>query len=110
MPEATNKEMTTEERLVVAERYVSELLRGYQMAGVAINRLENHLFAVFKILLEKGVYSFDEFQTAQEALGTHEDLLVYWGVRTAEEAAQAQAAAQAAAQAESEQAQQPQEK
>jgi len=58
------------------------------MAGVAINRLENHLFSIKKLLLDKGIYSFDEFRTAQEELGKHEDLLVYWGVKAAEEPTQ----------------------
>lgn len=77
---------SAEERLAVAERYVSELLRGYQAAGQAINRLETHLFSLFKILLSNESMTWEGFVDARESLMEHEDLTEFWGVKEIAEA------------------------
>jgi hypothetical protein len=92
---------TPEQRLVVAERYVSELLRGYQAAGSAINRLEIHLFSLFKIVLDKDIMTWNSFVEARDELQNHEDLVDFWDVREevellAKVRAEAEAAAEAA--------------
>lgn len=72
---------SAEERLVVAERYIAELLRGYQMAGQAINRLETHLFSLFKVCFDKELMNWDSFMEAQKGLMKNEDLLAFWEVK-----------------------------
>lgn len=93
------QEQSAEERLVIAERYISELLRGYQMAGQAINRLETHLFSLFKICFDKEIMDWPKFMAAQEGLMKNEDLLTFWQVK---EEADKYSAAQEAAMAENE--------
>lgn len=65
----------------MAERYIAELLKGYQMAGNAINRLETNCFALVKIILDNDVSTWDGFVRAQKDLQGYEDLLVYWGIK-----------------------------
>lgn len=79
--EAEGGALTPDQRLVVAERYIAELLRGYQMAGNAINRLETHTFALVKVILDADLTTWDGFLRAQKDLQGYEDLLVYWGVK-----------------------------
>jgi hypothetical protein len=98
LPPATEAP-TPEERLVVAEKYVSELLRGYQAAGQAINRLETHLFSLFKILLDNESMTWEGFVEARDSLVQHEDLLDYWDVKEIAEKLNKEAQAQEAAKA-----------
>lgn len=79
--EVENGTLTPDQRLVVAERYIAELLRGYQMAGNAINRLETHTFSLVKVILDSDLTTWDGFQRAQRELAGYEDLLVYWGIK-----------------------------
>ena len=51
------------------------------MAGQAINRLETHLFSLFKLCFDKEIMNWDSFMEAQKGLMKNEDLLVFWGVK-----------------------------
>jgi len=74
-------ELSPEDRLIVAERYVSELLRGYHAAGQAINRLETHVFSLFKVLLDNNIMSWEGFSEARDELQKHDDLEEFWDIK-----------------------------
>lgn len=80
------EEMTTEQRLAMCEHFLAEAMKGYQMAGQAINRLESFTFVLVDLVLKNELASFDELKTLQEKLGQHEDLLEFWGVSEKEKA------------------------
>ena len=80
------EDMTTEQRLAMCEHFLAEAMKGYQMAGQAINRLESFTFVLVDLVLKNELVSFEELKALQEKLGQHEDLLEFWGVSTEEKA------------------------
>ena len=79
-------------RLMVAEQVVSELLKGFSMAGQAVNRLESFTFVLVNIILKKELATIEEIRVMQENLMGFEDLNEFWGVAPApEEPAEEQA-------------------
>ena len=73
-------ELTTEQRLAMTEHYLAEAMKGYQLAGQAINRLESYTFCLVGLILKNEIATFDELKMLQEKLGNHDDLLEFWGV------------------------------
>lgn len=67
--------------------YVTELLQGFQQAGRAINRLERYHFGLIRVLLDRGHLTYDQLKEAMEELDRSEDIEVFWGVKTPEQAA-----------------------
>jgi len=78
------EEMTTEQRLAMCEHFLAEAMKGYQLAGQAINRLESYTFVLVDLILKNDVATFDELKVLQEKLGDHDDLLEFWGVKEGE--------------------------
>jgi len=76
--------MTTEQRLAMCEHFLAEAMKGYQLAGQAINRLESYTFVLVDLILKNDVATFDELKVLQEKLGDHDDLLEFWGVKEGE--------------------------
>lgn len=77
-------EMTTEQRLEMCEHFLAEAMKGYQMAGQAINRLESYTFVLVDLVLKNDVATFDEVKELQEKLIGYDDLLDFWGVQSQE--------------------------
>lgn len=67
-------------RLMVAEQVVSELLKGFSMAGQAVNRLESFTFVLVDIILKKELATIEEIRGLQQKLMGYEDLNDFWGV------------------------------
>lgn len=70
---------------------MSELLKAYQMTGVAINRLETHIFSLMKIMFDNNVATWEGFVTARAELMENEDLLVFWKVKEIDDRLRAEA-------------------
>tara|TARA_B100000886_G_scaffold53223_1_gene32744 strand:+ start:1467 stop:1721 length:255 start_codon:yes stop_codon:yes gene_type:complete len=77
--------MTVEQRLDMNEHFLAEAMKGYQMAGQAINRLESYTFVLVDLVLKNNIATFDQLKELQTQLGTHENLLSFWGVEEKEE-------------------------
>ena len=67
-------------RVVVAEQVVSELLKGFNMAGHAINRLESFTFVLVDLILKNNIASIGDIRELQLKLQGFEDLNDFWGV------------------------------
>ena len=78
------QEMTTEQRFNMNEHFLAEAMKGYQLSGQAINRLESFVFVLVDLVLKNNLATFDEIKGLQEKLGEHDDLLAFWGVKTEE--------------------------
>lgn len=63
----------------------------------ATARLESYCFGALTVLLRSGTLKYDDLAAAMEELPGTDDLLVLWGIRTAEEAQAIREAAIAAA-------------
>jgi len=72
-------------RLMVAEQVVTELLKGFSMAGQAVNRLESFTFVLVDIILKKELATIEEIRDLQKKLMGHEDLNDFWGVEAPED-------------------------
>ena len=68
------------ERLTMLETLVLRNHGGLEVAGMAINRCESFIFASVKLLLDKGVVTFEEIMAAQDELAETDNLYTYWGV------------------------------
>lgn len=79
--------LTNDKKFDELATYVTELVNGYQRAGQAINRLERFQFSLIKIVLDKGLMTYDELVAAMQQLDSAEDIEVYWGVKGAHETA-----------------------
>jgi hypothetical protein len=67
-------------RVMVAEQLLNELLKGFGMAGQAVNRLESFTFSLVALIIKKEIASIDEIRELQKELQQHEDLNEFWGV------------------------------
>lgn len=65
----------------MCEHFLAEAMKGYQMAGQAINRLESYTFVLVDLILKNNVATFDQLKELQEKLGKYDDLLEFWGVQ-----------------------------
>ena len=70
-------------------------IQAQQMAAQAINRLETFVFAITKIIQDKGVMTLDDLSLHMDELRTHETLDTYWSCTAGEGIAAAEAAAAA---------------
>ena len=77
--------MTVEQRLDMNEHFLAEAMKGYQMAGQAINRLESYTFVLVDLVLKNNIATFDQLKELQTQLGAHDNLLAFWGVETKED-------------------------
>jgi hypothetical protein len=94
--DAQQKEMQEMARaLETMSTYVVDCINNLQSAAQAINRLELHTFALVKVGLNNGL-EYKALHEAMEQLKASEDLFVFWGLRTQEEAGALKAQAQAA--------------
>ncbi len=75
------EDLTPEQRLAMCEHFLAEAMKGYQMAGQAINRLESYTFVLVDLILKNNVATFDQLKELQEKLGKYDDLLEFWGVQ-----------------------------
>ena len=75
------EDLTPEQRLAMCEHFLAEAMKGYQMAGQAINRLESYTFVLVDLVLKNNVATFDELKDLQQKLGSYDDLLEFWGVQ-----------------------------
>jgi prefoldin subunit 5 len=79
--------------------FIDKLAKEHMAATKLLQRTEHFLFSLIKVGLDSGL-DFNAMQDAMEDYNKHEDLLVFWGVRTQEEyetlKAQSQAAQEAA--------------
>tara|TARA_Y100000114_G_C11763332_1_gene331236 strand:+ start:1055 stop:1282 length:228 start_codon:yes stop_codon:yes gene_type:complete len=65
----------------MTEHYLAEAMKGYQLAGQAINRLESYTFCLVNLILKNDIATFEELKNLQVQLGNHDDLLEFWGVK-----------------------------
>lgn len=79
-------DMTTEERFTMNEHFLAEAMKGYQLSGQAINRLESYVFVLIDLILKRDIATFEEIKSLQTKLGEHDDLLEFWGVASEENA------------------------
>ena len=85
-PEAQNlnpnpeQVMEIPERVTMIETLVIRNHQGLDMAGLAINRTESFIFSAVKLMLDKGLITFDEIMAAQDELAETDNLYTYWGV------------------------------
>lgn len=90
-----------ENTLTQVAMFLDKLSKEHMTAAQLLQRTEHFLFSLIRVGIDSGL-DFTALQEAMENYNKHEDLLVFWGVRSQEEyeAAKAQAiAAQEAAQA-----------
>lgn len=86
-PAHTTPPSQTLNRLGNLEQAVTFLVAGYKelktqkdASANGIGRLELHCFAVIKLLIERGVFSFEELQAAMQELLQAKDLNAYFGL------------------------------
>lgn len=82
--EQNPNDMSTEERFSMNEHFLAEAMKGYQLSGQAINRLESYVFVLVDLILKKDIATFEEIKNLQTKLGEHDDLLKFWGVGATE--------------------------
>lgn len=79
--------------------FLDKLSKEHMTAAQLLQRTEHFLFSLIRVGIDSGL-DFAALQEAMENYNKHEDLLVYWGIRSQEEyetlKAQAIAAQQAA--------------
>lgn len=79
--EAVNNAQETIAKLA----YQNEMLsKGYMMLAQQVERDEHFLFSVIHVALKKGL-EYPELQASMEEYPKHQDLMVFWGLRTQEE-------------------------
>jgi hypothetical protein len=65
---------------MVCEQLLNELLKGFGMAGQAVNRLESFTFVLVDLMLKNNFATIDQIRELQKKLSGFEDLNDFWGV------------------------------
>ena len=82
--EENQQPQTTEERINMHEHFLAEAMKGYQLSGQAINRLESYVFVLVDLILKNDLATFDQIKDLQKKLNDHDDLLDFWGIKKEE--------------------------
>lgn len=73
------------QRLGVLENLVTEMMKGFQMSGQAINRLESFTFTQIKVMLDSELVTFADLTAKQKQLQGFDNLHDFWGVEPIED-------------------------
>jgi hypothetical protein len=87
---------TIDDKVNAHEHYLIQLLQGFEVSGHAINRLERFTFALVKVLLDREIFSFPEYEKLMEEVMSYDDLTKFWGVSSEDSDAPAETAEEAA--------------
>ena len=83
-------ELTTDEKVSAHEVVLTDLLRGYEVIGMAINRLERYAFSLVKAVIDSGAITYEGLEKNAEELAEHTSLLEFWGAPPEQEETQAE--------------------